>query len=69
VSPEAALADYGVVLTGSFHDDSLSYDADATKAHREEKLSARTDEEAFFDRGPGYATLSGGVDVAAVDWL
>ena len=30
VSPEAALADYGVVLTGSLDDDSLGYDAAAT---------------------------------------
>ena len=32
VSPGAALADYGVVLTGSLDDDSLSYDASATAA-------------------------------------
>ena len=34
VSPEAALADYGVVLTGSLDDDSLGHDADATAAER-----------------------------------
>jgi N-methylhydantoinase B len=68
VSPEAALAEYGVVLTGSLEDDSLSYDADATKTHREERLEGR-EEEAFFDRGPGYASLSGGRDSAEVDWL
>ncbi len=34
VSPEAALADYGVVLTGSLEDDSLSYDDAATTAER-----------------------------------
>jgi N-methylhydantoinase B len=69
VSPEAALGEYGVVLTGSLEDDSLSYDAEATRRHREEQLAGRTAEEAFFDRGPGYATLSGGKDVADVDWL
>ena len=68
VSPQAALGEYGVVLTGSLEDDSLSYDADATKAHREERLEGR-EEEAFFDRGPGYASLSGGRDSAEVDWL
>jgi N-methylhydantoinase B len=68
VSPEAALADYGVVLTGSLDDDSLSYDADATKSCREQALEGR-DEAAFFDRGPGYASLSGGRDSAEVDWL
>ncbi len=34
VSPEAALADYGVVLTGSLDDDTLSYDEAATGAER-----------------------------------
>ena len=34
VSPEAALASYGVVLTGSLDDDSLSYDEAATAAER-----------------------------------
>jgi N-methylhydantoinase B len=68
VSVEAALSDYGVVLTGSLDDDSLSFDAAATHAHRAEQLTGRP-EQAFFHRGPGYATLSGGRDVAEVDWL
>jgi N-methylhydantoinase B len=67
VSPEAALADYGVVLTGSLEDDTLGYDPDATTARRAEQAAAR-EEQAFFHRGPGYATLSGGADVAPVDW-
>ena len=50
VSPEAALADYGVVLTGSLDDDSLGHDADATAAERAGRPAAS---EAFFDRGPG----------------
>jgi N-methylhydantoinase B len=68
VSPEAALADYGVVLAGSLEDDTLSFDAEKTEAVRAERLDGR-EEKAFFDRGPGYATLSGGKDVAEVDWL
>ena len=65
VSPEAALADYGVVLAGSLDDDSLSYDEAATTAER----ASRGADEAFFDRGPGYARLSGGADHADVDVL
>src|SRR5947207_7998854 len=47
VSPDAALADYGVVLTGSLDDDSLACDADATAA---ERASRSRTAEAFFDR-------------------
>jgi N-methylhydantoinase B len=35
---------------------------------REEMRAARPDEP-FFDRGPGYARLSGGAAAAEVDWL
>ena len=66
VSPEAALADYGVVLTGSLDDDSLAYDERATADER----GARPEPtEVFFDRGPGYARLSGGAEHAEVDVL
>jgi N-methylhydantoinase B len=66
VSPEAALADYGVVLTGSLDDDSLGYDAEATAAQRAGRPAAG---EAFFDRGPGYAQLApDGAEAAAVDF-
>jgi N-methylhydantoinase B len=68
VSPAAALEDYGVVLTGSLDDDSLGFDAEATARVRTERSRERGDE-AFFDRGPGYARLSGGAAVAEVDWL
>jgi N-methylhydantoinase B len=68
VSTSAALDDYGVVLTGSVHEDSLGYDATATTARRTELVEARN-EEAFFDRGPGYAQLSGGDVSAGYDWL
>jgi len=66
VSPEAALADYGVVLTGSIDDDSLSYDDAATAL---ERASRPAPSGVFFDRGPGYARLSGGAEHAEVDML
>jgi N-methylhydantoinase B len=47
VSAEAAAADYGVVVG----------DPEATRRSRQE-LRDRRGEPAFFDRGPGYATLS-----------
>ena len=65
VSPAAALASYGVVLTGSLEDDSLSYDEGATTA---ERAARPAPSEAFFDRGPGYARLAAdGAAHAAVD--
>ncbi len=70
MSPEAALRDYGVVLTGSVDADDLGYDADATAAEREGRGLDRPDrrETPFFDRGPGYARLSAdGSAHAAVD--
>lgn len=68
VSTEAALADYGVVLTGSVDDDTLSYDAEATAAERAGRPAPEV-EDAFFDRGPGYGTLAGGAASAEVDHL
>ena len=64
VSPAAALAAYGVVLTGSVDDGTLGFDAAATAAERAGRPPAAT---AFFDRGPGYARLSGGAAHADVD--
>ena len=69
VSPAAALADYGVVLTGSADTDSieggsLSYDEAATLA---ERASRPAPSEAFFDRGPGYVRLAAGASHADVD--
>ena len=63
VSEHAALGDYGVVLTGSLEDDSLSYDAAATEAERASRASAAAAEEPFFDRGPGYAHLASGAQL------
>ncbi|MGH3346601.1 MAG: hydantoinase B/oxoprolinase family protein, partial [Nocardioides sp.] len=65
VSPDAALRDYGVVLTGALADDDLAYDADATAAERAAR--PRDEAEPFFDRGPGYARLAGGATHAEVD--
>ncbi len=66
VSPEAALAAYGVVLTGSADGDDLAHDEEATARERASRPPAS---EAFFDRGPGYARLSGGAPHAEVDWV
>jgi len=68
VSAASAAADYALVLTGSVPDDDLGHDAEATAALRERLRSGRGDE-AFFDRGPGYARLSGGSTSADVDWV
>ena len=70
VSPESAFADYGVVLTGSVDQDDLGYDDlgyDAAATSRER--ASREEADAFFDRGPGYARLSGGAVAADVDSL
>jgi N-methylhydantoinase B len=64
VSPAAALTSYGVVLTGE--GDELGYDEAATAAERAARPAAN---EAFFDRGPGYARLAGGAAHAQVDLL
>jgi N-methylhydantoinase B len=64
VSPEAALADYGVVLTASLAGDDLGYDADATTAERARRPRST---ETLFDRGAGYARLADGATYAQVD--
>jgi N-methylhydantoinase B len=64
VSREAAIADYGVVLTGELEEDWLSYDAAATGAAR---ASRPAPAEVVFDRGLGYARLCGGAWYADVD--
>ena len=68
VSPEGALRDYGVVLTGSLEGDDLGHDATATDETRANRRAEGT-EQPFFDRGPGYARLAGGATSAEVDWL
>ncbi|SCX57958.1 N-methylhydantoinase B [Klenkia marina] len=64
VSVEGARRDYGVVV-----DADGDADLTATEALREEMRAARTGEEPFFDRGPGYATLSGGAAFNEFDVL
>lgn len=68
VTTDAALSDYGVVLTGAVATDDLSFDDAATRAERERRRAQRG-AEPFFDRGPGYERLSGGPSSAEVDWL
>jgi N-methylhydantoinase B len=67
VSRAGAQADYGVVVRGP--DDEPAVDADATAALRAQRRAARTGDEPFFDRGPGYARLSGGATAADCDRL
>ena len=68
VSDQSALKDYRVVLTGTRENDDLGYDHQGTSEHRA-AVKGDQSAEAFFDRGPGYATLSGGSASAEVDWL
>jgi N-methylhydantoinase B len=67
VSRAAAAADYGVVITGP--PDSPDADEAATAALRARLAAERPAARPFFDRGPGYAALSGGRSAAEVDWL
>ncbi|TDD64828.1 hydantoinase B/oxoprolinase family protein [Jiangella aurantiaca] len=67
VSLDGAGEDYGVVMRGPLDDPVV--DDGATAALRAERRAARTGDEPFFDRGPGYARLSGGATFAAVDRL
>jgi N-methylhydantoinase B len=64
VSVEGAREDYGVVVLADG-----TCDEAATEALRAERRAARTGEEPFFDRGPGYATLSGGATFNEFDVL
>jgi N-methylhydantoinase B len=69
ISPRSARDDYGVVVTGSADDGDLTVDEPATTVLRTRLRELRADERPFFDRGPGYSTLSGGTAAPAVDWL
>ena len=66
VSLSAARDDYGVVLSGPQEEPVV--DEDATRALRE-RLRAERPAQPFFDRGPGYARLSGGAPSSPYDWL
>jgi N-methylhydantoinase B len=59
VSVTGASDDYGVVVG----------DEPASAALRAERRAARTGDQPFFDRGPGYPTLAGGRSYAEVDLL
>src|SRR4051812_29429514 len=67
VSAGAARGDYGVVLTGFGED--VAVDGDATARLREQLRTARPGDQPFFDRGPGYASLSGGAESSDYDHL
>ncbi len=64
LSREAAIADYGVVLTRELDHASLSLDAATT---RDARASWPGPAGVFFDRGPGYARLPGGASYADVE--
>jgi N-methylhydantoinase B len=63
VSAAAARSDYGVVLVEGL------VDIAGTEALRASVRAARTGDEPFFDRGPGYVRLSGGRSAAACDLI
>ena len=67
VSRDGARDEYGVVVTGP-SDDPAAGEV-ATAALRDELRAARTGDEPFFDRGPGYARLSGGAASTEYDYL
>jgi N-methylhydantoinase B len=66
VSRAAAERDYGVVIEGSA--DEPRADPFATEQLRARLRAERAAAQPFFDRGPGYAKLSGGAAAAEVDW-
>ncbi|MDQ1625946.1 MAG: N-methylhydantoinase, partial [Actinomycetota bacterium] len=65
VSREGARDEYGVVLR--LDGDEVRVDEPVSHALRTHLRNARTGDAPFFDRGPGYARLSGGATFAAVD--
>jgi N-methylhydantoinase B len=66
VSVAGARDDYGVVVHGPQQAPRL--DAGATEALRAQRRAERG-EQPFFDRGPGYARLSGGRTSSELDWV
>jgi N-methylhydantoinase B len=58
VSPRSAKADYGVLLAETA--DGFTLDQAGTAELRAQRRADRAGVEPFFDRGPGYARLSGG---------
>jgi N-methylhydantoinase B len=66
VSVDGAYADYGVHLSTVSGQPVVDRPA---SERRRAQLRAERGDEPFFDRGPGYATLSGGQRSAECDWL
>lgn len=66
VSVQGAHDDYGVVVIGE--GDDLRADEAATAELRARLRAQRPQDRPFFDRGPGYASLSGGRPHADVDF-
>jgi N-methylhydantoinase B len=64
VSVEGARRDYGVVITADG-----AADQAATETLRAELRAGRAEVQPFFDRGPGYALLSGGAAYNEFDLL
>jgi N-methylhydantoinase B len=67
VSISAARKDYGVVVTGA--GEQAEADEVATASLRTQLRAGRSADQPFFDRGPGYARLSGGATSADCDHL
>jgi len=67
VSLEGASRDYGVVVSGT--PDQPVLDLAGSDALRAARRADADPHPPFFDRGPGYARLSGGAAAADVDWL
>lgn len=69
VSWDGARDDYGVVFTGA--GEAPQVNADATAYLRTSLQAGRRQRgpAPFFDRGPGYAALSGGAPHADVDMM
>jgi N-methylhydantoinase B len=67
VSISAAREDYGVALSGA--GEQAEVDEVATASLRTELRARRSADRPFFDRGPGYARLSGGSTSADCDHL
>jgi N-methylhydantoinase B len=67
VSLAGAERDYGVVF-GKAGDDPTP-DPARTEALRAQMRAERPERVPFFDRGPGYARLSGGASSSPLDWL
>ena len=65
VSIDAARDSYGVVIIDGAEP---SVDLAGTTQQRAVLRAARQSDPPFFDRGPGYARLSGGASASPYDW-